>query len=214
MQRKTAWLDFSLSVHDDMPVYPGDPPVRIQRFLEHGRDGLQASQLSMSCHAGTHLDVPRHYLPAGTSVEELDPGRFTGPALIAAAQYNSRGEIDLEAVDLRGMVPGDSLLLATGWDQHRDQAAYYQDIPQFAPGSGARLVQRQIGFFGLDLPTVLESGPRPALMHEILLQHDVVIIESLAGLSSLTGKRVQLFAFPLLLPGSDGSPVRAVGYLL
>ena len=51
-------------------------------------------------------------------------------------------------------------------------------------------------------------------MHEILLQYGVVIIESLAGLSSLAGKRVQLFAFPLLLPDSDGSPVRAVGYLL
>ncbi len=38
-------------------------------------------------------------------------------------------------------------------------------------------------------------------MHEILLQHDVVIIESLAGLSSLAGKRVQLFCVPAAVAG-------------
>jgi kynurenine formamidase len=134
-------MDFRLPVHDDMPVYPVTRRFEFNDVPGARADGLQASQLSMSCHAGTHLDVPRHYLPAGKSVDELDPGRFTGPALIAAAQYNSREKSTLEAVDLRGMVPGDSLLLATGWDQRRDLAAYYQDIPQFAPGSGARLVR-------------------------------------------------------------------------
>jgi|LSQX01.2.fsa_nt_gb kynurenine formamidase len=214
MPSKPVWLDFSLPVHNGMPVYPGDPPVRIEHFLEHGRDGLQASVLSMSCHAGTHLDVPRHYLPQGPSVDMLDPGRFTGPAYIAAAVYNGRGEINLDALDLSGLVPGDSLLLATGWDQNRGQAAYYQNIPCFAPGAGACLVQLQIGFFGLDLPTVGEAGSEPAAMHQTLLSRDIVIIESLSGLVPLVGKRVQLFAFPLLLPGSDGSPVRACGYLL
>jgi len=37
----------------------------------------------------------------------------------------------------------------------------------------------------------------------------MIIIEGLANLAKLVGKRIYFCAVPLLIPGADGSPVRA-----
>lgn len=211
-----TWYDFSLPVQNGMPVYPGDPAVQIQPFLTHAANQLQASQLAMSCHAGTHLDAPRHFLPAGASVDQLALDQLCGPALIVACPWQPGRLLDLSALDLAALRSGDALLLATGWDSRAGSALYYEELPQFAPGSTALLKRLGLRLFGLDLPTVIEASepPQSAAMHLGLLSAGVVIVESLAGLLPLAGRRIEFQALPLRLTGCDGSPVRACGRLL
>ena len=214
--RDGCWLDLSLPIQTHMPVYPGDPLVQICRFLSHETDGIQASVLSMSCHAGTHIDAPRHFLKDGLSLEQLPVDRVAGTAYVAAAAWTVDGHIDLSAADFSKRKPEDGLLLATGWDRKAGFPAYYESIPQFEKGSSRTLIEAGVSFFGLDMPTVVElkNPPDPAMMHRLLLGKGIVIIESLFGLTPLIGKRIQFFAFPLLIPGCEASPVRACGYLL
>jgi arylformamidase len=55
-------VDVTLPISERLPVWPGDPPVRVAQVSE----GLPiVSRLSMSVHAGTHVDAPAHFLPRG-----------------------------------------------------------------------------------------------------------------------------------------------------
>lgn len=205
------WIDLSLDLEQGMPVYPGDPAFARQAFLTHESDGLQASALSMSCHTGTHLDAPRHFLANGATIDQLPINRLIGPAFVADIAWVPGQLLDLRDLDLSGMQAGDMLILATGWDSRAGSDRYYQDIPRFAPGSSQWLIQRKIPVLGLDLPTVVEMNEPAdmAMMHRQLLGHEIIIIESLARLKPLVGQRIWLHAVPLRLTGSDGSPVRA-----
>lgn len=213
---KMEWIDLSLDLQPGMPVYPGDPAFEQHAFLTHEQDGLQASAMSMSCHTGTHLDAPRHFCANGSTIDQLPVGRLIGPAFVADLTWTpGQGRfLDPRDADLSAMQPGDMLLLATGWDNRAGSELYYHDIPLFSPGSSHWLIQQGIPVLGLDLPTVVETGEPgdpgdPAMMHRQLLGHDIIIIESLARLTPLAGKRIWLHAVPLRLVGSDGSPIRA-----
>ena len=48
--------------------------------------------------------------------------------------------------------------------------------------------------------------------HTICLRENVYIIEGLASLKDIVGERVRFSALPLPVPGSSGSPVRAVAW--
>lgn len=208
---KMDWIDLSLTLEQGMPVYPGDPAFTRHAFLTHEPDGLQASALSMSCHTGTHIDAPRHFIAGGATIDQLPVDRLIGPAFVADIAWAPGQLLDPGKLDLTGMLAGDMLILATGWDCRAGSERYYQDIPCFAPGSSQWLIQKGIPVLGLDLPTVVEvSEPAdPAMMHRQLLGHGIMILESMARLKPLAGQRIWLHAVPLLLAGSDGSPVRA-----
>ena len=65
-------------------VYPGDTPVSITPTMRL-RDGdmCNVSSISMSVHAGAHIDAPRHYADNAPGVDALDLSVLTGPARVA-----------------------------------------------------------------------------------------------------------------------------------
>ena len=57
--------DLSVTLREDMDVFPGDPPFRARAAAVFDRDGCNVTDLSMGTHTGTHIDVPRHFLRDG-----------------------------------------------------------------------------------------------------------------------------------------------------
>lgn len=210
------WIDLSLPVYSGMPVYPGDPAVQIEPVLNHDRHHLQVSRLTMGSHTGTHLDAPRHFLSAGDDVSQLPLEKLMGPAYVATCPWHPDRPLDLAAIDLSSMLPGDMLLLSTGWESQYGLPDYFENVPVFASGSTEYLKKLGIHLLGLDMPTVSERSdpPSPYAMHIGLLQSGILLVEGLAGLMPLRGKRVEFQALPLRLDGCDGSPVRACARLL
>ena len=51
------------------PVYQGDPETNIERIksIENG-DEYNLSYISMTAHAGTHIDAPKHFWEDGKSI--------------------------------------------------------------------------------------------------------------------------------------------------
>ena len=45
-------------------------------------DGWNSTTLSLYSHAGTHMDAPRHFLPDGDTLEQLDLAAYVGSAYV------------------------------------------------------------------------------------------------------------------------------------
>ncbi|MGH7829009.1 MAG: cyclase family protein, partial [Candidatus Binatia bacterium] len=120
-------VDLSRLIYDGMPKIPILSDVRVQRSfsLEKGHP-LNVTELSLPCHAGTHVDAPIHIVPDGKSIEELPLESFVGPG--AVIPVRKRGGEPVTADDLKTSgIPvnrGDILMLFTGWDEKFESADY------------------------------------------------------------------------------------------
>ncbi|MCE5337671.1 MAG: cyclase family protein [Methanomicrobiaceae archaeon] len=65
-------IPISYPLNRAAPLYPGTEPLTITptKSLEAG-DDEEKSQITFSSHAGTHIDLPRHFCPGGGSVRAL-----------------------------------------------------------------------------------------------------------------------------------------------
>ncbi|MDD2533461.1 MAG: cyclase family protein [Eubacteriales bacterium] len=209
--------DLTWPLTHQMAVYPGDPECNITHPHTHEKDGVQLTAMALGCHTGTHLDVPRHFVASGLSIESEPIERFIGPAAVIAVPWQPDQPLDLKQADWSHWQHGDFVLLSTDWEHRGGTSAFFQDIPSFAAGTSEFLIEKGIRLFGLDLPTVREVV-RPGFdkrhMHRMILGNGMIIVEGLNHLSKLIGQRVQFSAVPLLIPGADGSPVRAYATVL
>lgn len=186
-------IDVTRAIHPEMELYPGDPPVRIDRALTIAAgDAANVTHLDMGAHTGTHVDAPVHFLEDGGGVESLRLDALVGPAEVVDARRLG-DEIDAAALDALDVPDGvRRLILATA-----PGAA-------LGPDAARRIVERNIVLVGVDQLSV--GGPET---HAVLLGAGVVILEGL-DLCAAPAGRHRLTCLPLLLPGADGAPARAI----
>lgn len=201
------WRDISTPVRDGMPVYPGDPPVRITRALAMVRgDPVDVTRLDMPAHTGTHVDAPAHVVPGGAGVDGLALDALIGPCRVATVAADADGVIGPERLRALALPRGCTRLLLSV------RAPGVADPPHDAPGvtaAGARwLLEAGIALVGVDTMSVAPADD-PLPTHRILLEAGVVILEGL-DLGGVPDGDHMLVCLPLLMPGADGAPARAV----
>ena len=73
------WIDVSLPIGEDLPVWPGDPrPVFTVHPIE-GPGGFRTTDISFGSHTGTHVDAPAHMEAGGRTLDQIPQDRFIGP---------------------------------------------------------------------------------------------------------------------------------------
>ena len=108
--------------------------------------------------------------------------------------------------------PGEGLLLRTGWSVHVDQPEYYRHhFPRISQELAQWCVERRVRLLGIEPPSVadVDSLEELTLIHRILLENSITIVEGLTNLEALREERVLFCAAPLKIEGGDGSPCRA-----
>jgi arylformamidase len=73
-------FDVSVPVRSGMPVYPGDPEVRLERVSA----SPAVSRLDFGVHTGTHVDAPVHFIEDGAGTEQLPLDVLIGPCEVVA----------------------------------------------------------------------------------------------------------------------------------
>ena len=204
-------VDLTLPVTQGMPVYPGDPPVRVSEALTIAGDGASVHDVSLGTHTGTHIDVPSHMIDGADAVDSLSvlDACIGDACVLDCREYMSGGEITVDVLDCLRDFDGPCLrvLLATGWGERFASADYYDAYPGVSPALADGLVALGIRLVGVETPSLhTELGQE---VHLRLFRAGIVVIESLGNLCDLKGRRVWLSAAPLKLCGLDGSPVRA-----
>lgn len=215
----TGIVDLSQPVEDGMPVYPGDPVVRIRPATTVGEHGYAVLHVRMGSQSGTHVDAPYHFLEDGARIDELPLELFLAPAVVADVRGKAPHEpitwADLQPVADR-LVAGRMLLLHTGWDARWGTDAYV-DHPFLDGEAAQRVVDAGVRTVGLDALSLDETVPdgEPAggfAAHLAVLGAGGVIVENLRGLDRLRSAEPVVSVLPLRLAGADGAPVRAVAF--
>ena len=186
-------IDISRRIEPGMVIYPGDPPLAMESALARSRgDVANVTRLALGTHTGTHVDAPVHFLDGGAGVEALPLDALVGPALVvdAVAPFAALDAPALAALDLP---EGTERLLLRGAPEDGLTA-----------GAARLLVDRGIRLVGVDRLTVGDEAA-----HRILLGAGVVALEGLE-LSRAAPGPWRLICLPLLIPGADGAPARAV----
>jgi arylformamidase len=188
----SRWLDISRPLHPGMETFPGDPGIAMELARSRAAgDPANVTRLDMGAHTGTHVDAPVHFVDGAGGVETLPLDALEGPAHVVDAR-GADGELDagtLRALDIPD--GADRVLLVTGG------ATLAPDAADALAGRGLRLV-------GVDRLSV--GGPQT---HRVLFAADVVVPEGL-DLAAAPPGRYLLRCLPLLVPGADGAPARAL----
>ena len=191
--------DISTPLSESTPVYPGDPPVRINCVsdLANGAD-CTLSEISMSLHAGTHIDAPSHFIPGAPDADEIPLDLMIGDAILA--DIVTPGAVTASALEeLAVSPPATRLLLRTPDSQQ--ETALDADAAQWLVDAGVKLI-------GIDSLSIGFADDNAAA-HTILLSAGVVIVESLS-LSNIPSGNYKLICLPLKTIGTEAAPARAI----
>jgi arylformamidase len=198
--------DVTWTVSPTMPVWPGDPPVVLERVasMERG-DSLNLSRLACTVHAGTHVDAPLHFIADGADVTSLPLDVMIGPARVVeladvdAITAGSLAQFDLSRVKRLLFKTRNSSLPRTGFI--KDYVALTADAAQW-------IIKRGVQLVGVDYFSVERFGGGVSV-HRTLLGAGVIIVEAL-NMRDVPPGDYTLYCLPMKLAGSDGAPARVV----
>lgn len=202
--------DITLTITPQMTVWPGDPSVNIQRISSIASgDNANVSQMTMSCHTGTHVDAPDHFLNNGKTVEGLPLDLLVGRAYVL---YMPDISMITAAALMNADIPPRTrrLLFKTRNSEYWAQGNgdFHSDFVGLSVDAAEWLVDRNVRLVGIDYLSIAPYKLGTPV-HTILLNAGVVVIEGL-DLSQVSQGRYTLHCLPLKLAGADGAPTRCI----
>jgi len=210
------WIELSHPLNAALARIPFFPPARFERVMSMPKDPLNATEIHMVCHFGTHVDAPRHFIADGPAFHEIPLDRLYGPGVVWRIEAEPFGLIDAAALARQRprLHRGDIVLIDTGWSEHVGTERYAEN-PSLTPDAASWLVDRGVKLLAVDFITPDLAVPRrpPGFdwpVHHILLGNGVLIAENLTNLRPLAGQRVEAMFLALNIEESDGAPARVV----
>lgn len=203
------WIDVTVPLSSGVTTWPDDPPVKIFSISSMSEgDPCNVSAMSMSVHAGTHVDAPGHYVDGGIDVAHVPFGALCGRARVVGM----RGVRAIGPDELQRCCPerGERLLFKTDnseidwWTK-----PFNPDYCHLTPEGAEYLVAAGVSTVGIDYLSVGVPGDEGDAVHRRLLPGGVTVIEGLK-LNSAPWCRCDLLCLPLRIDGCDGAPARAL----
>ncbi|WP_321470899.1 cyclase family protein [uncultured Paludibaculum sp.] len=203
-----SWIDISTPIRSDMVVWPGDTPVHVEQtmFLASG-DPFNLTVLSMTAHTGTHVDAPRHFLADGVAIEQMPLDTLMGPAQVIDVD-------DPHAVRARhvpdDLEPGARILFRTrNSTEYLARPGFVEEFVYVSEEAALKLAAARVRMVGVDYLSVGGFQNDLRETHVALLGAGIYVVEGLV-LTHIKPGRYELACLPLLIPGADGSPARAL----
>ena len=214
------WIDLSQPLRERTPDGRRLPLRRIEthrkevHFID-GKDVVSSSDLLITAHSATHIEAPRHFYRKGKALDEYPLETFQGEGVVLNVVKKPLSAILAEELAMEAPVrENDIVLLHTGWGARYGRRDYERH-PYLHSSAAQWLVERKVKIVGIDAPSVDLPGPlRTSLfnwpIHRLLLAEGILIVEHLGNLEKVSGRRLFISAFPLLVPGVESAPVRVV----
>lgn len=209
-------IDLTHTITQDMPVYPGTLPPRLQAANTIEKDGFKETLLSMYSHTGTHIDAPAHLFADKTTLDAFPAAQFTGAALVIDCRALGEGE----TITMAQLAPygdkvqrADFLLFCLGWDKKWNTPAYFGDYPCIDDAVLGLILTGDYKGIGFDVIGLDPIGA-PLTRHSALLsQKEIINIENLCNLDQCGEDLFQFACLPLKFENADGAPARAIAWV-
>ena len=202
--------DISLTISEDFPTWPGDPPIKLKMISQIDKGDLaNVTHLSAPVHVGTHVDAPDHFLNNGNTVEDIPLDYLVGPVLVLevpSPEVITAGDLDA----LKIPEGTRRIIFKTSNSEYwkGEQHTFQKNFVALGSDAAARLVELGLNVVGVDYLSVAPYN-EPIPTHKILLEAGVLIIEGL-DLSRVSAGEYKLYCLPLKIAGSDGAPARVL----
>jgi len=199
--------DVSVPLVPGLAVFPGDPPIGVERVQQAGDAPYGLSRLSLTTHSGTHVDAPAHFVAGGATVDALPLEILMGKTRVVELVARERVErADLESLDLRDDL---RVLLKTRMSGQLLKAGYQEDHVYLSEDAALYLVQAGLKLVGFDYLSIDRFGNSGFPAHHALLGAGVIVVEGL-DLSEVEPGEYDMACLPLRVGGGDGAPARVV----
>ncbi len=223
------FVDLSRELFHRTQTHPSHPPMVMTVWGDHDEKKIagntvfssKAVYLSMSDHAGTHVDAPVHFdpRPGALSVEQMPLENFyTSAFCIDLSHVALKTAATLEEVQAavaasgETIRKGDTILIWMATNERLlGKPGYLNDFPGLSLPAIHWLAEQGIGMFGVEAISPAPEGEPNFLAHMACGELGITHMECLANLHSLIGRgRFTFIGFPLKIRGGSASPIRAV----
>ena len=225
-------IDLSREIHHRTPTHPSHPPVVSTVWNDHNeiktagdtKFSSKALYLSLSDHAGTHLDAPCHFNsdPQAASIDQVPLENCITPGICLDLSHAPlRHEITVEEMEAAlaatgaTIEKGDTVILHMGVNERLfGSPAYLHDFPGLHVSSVHWLADKGIVAFGVEAISPAPEGEPNFKAHLACAERGITHIECLWNTESLVGKgRFKFIGLPLKIRGGTASPIRAVAII-
>ncbi len=176
--------------------------------------------LSMSDHAGTHVDAPVHFdsRPGAQSIDEMPLDLITSGICLDLSHVPLRHAATVAEMEAalaasgQSIAPGDTVLIhmATN-DRLLGKPGYAHDFPGLSVEAVHWLADRGCGMFCVEAVSPAPEDELNSKAHLACAERGITHIECLANLDRLVGRgRFGFIGLPLKIRGGSASPIRAV----
>jgi arylformamidase len=213
-------INFSYHLSESTPFYKGLRRPHLEKLYDLAKgDSCNSFYLTTSNHAGTHVDAPNHFNPAGRRIAdyELSELVFTKPALIEVQV----GEDELIAPehlsDCSACRPDcDLLFVRSGFGEYRTDAdTYIGHNPGFSAAAADFLMSQFCGLKALavDFASIAASAhmEEGVEAHRVFLgcgrysDRPVLLIED-SRLPTVLPALEKIYLIPWMVDGLDSAP--------
>lgn len=230
--KKPKMVDLSREIYHRSPAHPFHPPVCITPWDTH--EGMKAGDtvfytasyaLSMSDHAGTHVDAPKHFdrTPGALSIDKMPIEDFyTSAICLDLSHVELKAEISRQEMEealtrsKQDIRHGDTVLIYMAFNKriHFDDPRWQHDFPGLSLEAVYWLADRGCKIFGVEAISPAPEGEPNFKAHNACRDRNITHIEGLDHMEQVVGKgRFTFIGFPLKIRGGSGGPMRAVALL-
>ena len=201
-------IDVSLAYEEGMRG------VAFEKAKSKSADGWNSKTLHLYSHSGTHMDAPFHFEVNNQTIDEFEVSRFICDSWVIPIDAHAGQKIKPEDLGQYADLirKGDGVILKTGWSAYVRENKYREELPGIHESLAQWFVGKGINMLAVETPSVADVTDMQEVtkIHEILLGGDIIIVEGLTNLDSVTKQKVQLIALPLKIKGGDGAPARVI----
>jgi kynurenine formamidase len=229
-RRKGRFCDLTHTFRDGFPVFVvGEEPQR-ETIADYATSGFYAQRWTFGEHAGTHMDVPGHFVPGGRLSPDITLPELIVPIVVLDIRKRARMDpnamVELEDIERferkHGKIPKRALVAAdSGWAEKVEDPAAFKGGPAFPnynfPGWGLEAAlflaeKRDVTGIGIDTLSLDPGNSMTFPVHVNYLATDRYGIENLTGLDCIPKKGAT--AYVGLIPWEEGSggPCRVIAH--
>ena len=197
---------------------------------------IESEEYSAASHGGTHMDAPSHIGRGGWTMDQIQPYRLIGPAVVinveAEASRNPLYEVQVSDIVKHerryGRIPdGAIVLINSGWSRKWPDGSLIfgtddtssnvvggvskLKFPGYSPQVATWLTRfRKIYGVGIDTPSLDHGASMTYQAHQIFFSNNIYGLENVANVDLIPERGATVMAFPMKTKGASGGPTRVI----